>query len=126
MSQVLIVDDSAPLRAIAKRVLREADLSFDGVLEAGDGRGALVCMSEHSDVELVLLDLDLSGAIEFIRDVRRDSTRQDLPLVLVSSGRSLPARALSAGANACLARPFTAAEARALLEPLLSARARGA
>jgi CheY-like chemotaxis protein len=126
MSQVLIVDDSAPLRAIAKRVLREADLSFDGVLEADDGSAALACLSEHADVELVLFDLDLPDAIEFIRDVRRDPTRQDLPIVLVSSGRSLPARALSAGANACLARPFTAAGARAALEPLLSIRARGA
>ncbi len=125
MSQVLIVDDSSVLRAIEWRVLRESGLAFDGVVEAGDGRGALARLSEHADVELVLLDLDLSGAVEFVHAVRNDATRQDLPIVLVSSGRSSAARALSAGADACLARPFSAADAGAALEPLLSTRARG-
>jgi two-component system chemotaxis response regulator CheY len=125
MTQVLLVDDSASLRAIEWRVLRQSGLPFDAALEAGDGPTALALLSQHSDVELVLVDLDLAGLIEFIRAVRRDPTWARLPLVVVSSGRSLPAPALTAGAQASLSRPFTGADACAVLEPLLSTRARG-
>lgn len=125
MSQILLVDDSAPLRAIEWRVLRQSGLPFDRAIEAADCRTALELLSQHADVELVLVDLDLAGVLEFVRAIRRAPAWAQLPLVLVSSGRSLAAPALSAGAQACLSRPFTGADARATLEPLLSIRARG-
>ena len=56
--RVLIVDDHAPFRALA-RMLLVAD-GFDVVGEAGDGPGALVAVRDlHPDV--VLLDVQLPG-----------------------------------------------------------------
>ena len=56
--RVLIVDDHAPFRALA-RMLLVAD-GFDVVGEAGDGAGALVAARDlHPDV--VLLDVQLPG-----------------------------------------------------------------
>ena len=41
MINVLIVDDSAAIRKILQRVLRQADVPVGGVFEAGDGIEAL-------------------------------------------------------------------------------------
>lgn len=60
--RVLIVDDHAPFRALA-RVLLAAD-GFDVVGEAGDGEGAVARARElHPDV--VLLDVQLPGGDGF-------------------------------------------------------------
>ena len=40
-SDVLIVDDSAAIRKILQRVLRQTGMSIDAIHEAGDGQEAL-------------------------------------------------------------------------------------
>ena len=78
---VLIVDDHAPFRASARRML-ELD-GFDVVAEAEDGASGLA-LAEALEPELVLLDValpDLSG----FEVAERLAATSDVAVVLVSS-----------------------------------------
>lgn len=119
MSKVLIADDSAVLRRIMMRVLREADPVFDEFVEAADGEQALASLEMHPDVDLVVCDLRMPhmDGLELLRAVRERCTRTELPVVLVASETDGPAaqRALADGANACIAKPFNVESIRELV-----------
>ncbi len=55
---VLIVDDSAAIRKILQRVLRQTDIPIGEVLEAGDGVEALKALNNHP-VNLILSDINM-------------------------------------------------------------------
>ena len=82
--RVLIVDDHAPFRALA-RMLLVAD-GFDVVGEAGDGDGALVTARDLRP-DVVLLDVQLPGADGF--GVAEALAGQEAaPVVVLVSSRS--------------------------------------
>jgi two-component system chemotaxis response regulator CheY len=56
MLDVLIVDDSAAIRKILQRVLRQAEIPIGSVFEAGDGVEALSVLAAKS-VGLILSDI---------------------------------------------------------------------
>lgn len=58
MLDVLIVDDSAAIRKILQRVLRQADVPMGNVFEAGDGLEALEILKVQN-VGLVLSDINM-------------------------------------------------------------------
>src|SRR5260370_11928887 len=66
--RVLVIDDSRAVRLIIGKILRE--LGMD-VIEAANGREALQRMTEHSDVELVLVDWNMPviNGLDSIRPV---------------------------------------------------------
>ncbi len=80
---VLIVEDDAPTRALLGRALTKAGWI---VAEAENGRVALQRIAE-SRPALVLLDLmmpEMDG-FEFIDALRRDETRRDIPVVVITA-----------------------------------------
>ena len=56
---VLIVDDSAPIRKILQRMLGQAGLTMGKVIEAGDGAEALAALKGKT-VNLVLSDINIT------------------------------------------------------------------
>ena len=57
-SDVLVVDDSAAIRKILQRVLRQTGMAIRTIHEAGDGQEALEVMNAHK-VDLVLTDINM-------------------------------------------------------------------
>ena len=57
-SDVLVVDDSAAIRKILQRVLRQTGMAIGNIHEAGDGQEALAVMAQHP-VSLVLSDINM-------------------------------------------------------------------
>ena len=57
MHKLLIVDGSATMRKIIQRVLRQAEIHAETVLEASNGLEALEQLTLHPDVNLVLSDV---------------------------------------------------------------------
>jgi DNA-binding NarL/FixJ family response regulator len=82
--RVLIVDDHAPFRALA-RMLLVAD-GFDVVGEAGDGRYALAAAHDLQP-DVVLLDVQLPGADGFAV-AEALAARPSAPAVVLVSSRS--------------------------------------
>ena len=57
-SDILVVDDSAAIRKILTRVLRQTGMAIQTIHEAGDGQDALAVMAQHR-VDLVLSDINM-------------------------------------------------------------------
>jgi two-component system chemotaxis response regulator CheY len=122
--RALIVDDSRAMRMILKKHLREC--GFEEIHEAGDGREALEVLEglEWADVVLVDWNMPEMSGIEFVEHVRADSLYDDVPIVMVTTETEVAqmVRALDAGANEYVMKPFTVDALREKLE-LLAAQA---
>lgn len=104
----LVVDDSRAVRLIIGKILGELGI---GVIEAGTGREALERMTEHPDLELVLLDWNMPemNGLEYVRAVRAVREFDPVRILMVTSETEQEQvfRALDAGANEYLMKPFT-------------------
>jgi two-component system chemotaxis response regulator CheY len=83
---VLVVDDSAVMRAVILKMLRMADVPLGEIHEAADGRAAMGVLDENW-IDLVFLDLNMPvmNGEELIREVRAREELSDLPILIVST-----------------------------------------
>jgi two-component system chemotaxis response regulator CheY len=104
----LVIDDSRAVRLIIGKILRE--LGID-VIEASNGREALQRMSENPDVELVLVDWNMPemNGLDYVRAVRSQREYDPVRIMMVTSEaeQEQVLRAIDAGANEYLMKPFT-------------------
>lgn len=82
--KILVADDHALIREALRHVLKELDGDVT-VLEARDGDGACRLVEEHTDLDLLLLDLNLPGTSGFatLAELRRNHAA--LPVVILSA-----------------------------------------
>jgi two-component system chemotaxis response regulator CheY len=123
LKKVLIVDDSTTMRKIIARVLRQADISIEHVLEAANGIEALERLASDPDIQLILSDVNMPAmdGIALVRAVRAMHAKEALPLIMVTTEggeRSMQA-ALDSGANGYVTKPFNSDTMRGALEPYL-------
>ncbi|HVG61272.1 MAG TPA: response regulator [Hyalangium sp.] len=121
MPEVLVVDDSKVMRDMVVACLRPyPGLAFT---HASSGLEAIERLS-LKPYDLIILDLNMPdiGGIEVVEFVRGQDTLRQLPIVIVTTrgDEASRARALQAGANRFMTKPFTPeailTEVRALLE----------
>lgn len=82
--KILVADDHALIREALRHVLTQLASGVD-VLEAPDCEGARRAVAEHSDLDLLLLDLNLPGVggLALLPELRRDYPA--LPVVVLSA-----------------------------------------
>ncbi len=106
--RALIIDDSRAMRALLGRILSE--LGFD-VAEAGDGREGLEHLRANGipDVALVDWNMPQMSGIEFVEAVRavRDYDAMRLVMVTTETEMTRVVKALGAGLDAYVMKPFT-------------------
>jgi two-component system chemotaxis response regulator CheY len=111
MLDVLIVDDSAAIRKILQRVLRQADIPVGSVFEAGDGIEALETLKREK-IGLVLSDINMPNmdGLEFLTKVKAEPMWKDLPIIMVSTegSQNKVLEAVERGARGYVRKPFTA------------------
>lgn len=104
----LIVDDSRAMRRILRQIVEP--LGFQ-IAEAGNGREALERLDENSSIELVLVDWNMPemNGLDFVKAVRANPQYEQLKLVMVTTETepSRMARALMAGVDEFVMKPFT-------------------
>lgn len=114
--QALIIDDSRAMRSILGRMLR--GLGFE-VVEAANGRDAIKRLQETKKVELALVDWNMPemNGFEFIQAVRAEHSYDRVLLIMVTTETEMEqiSKALEAGANEYVMKPFTQ---EAILEKL--------
>lgn len=115
--RAIIVDDSRAMRAILRRALEEYGFQ---VVEAAHGKEALERLAQIRIPHLALVDWNMPemNGIDLVMALRRDSNYDRMAVVMVTS-ETEPAqveRALSAGANEYIMKPFSS---EALVEKLL-------
>lgn len=120
--RVLLVDDSAVMRHMVARSLREAGVEIAETLEAGDGWAALAAL-QKSTPDLILCDINMPGmnGMEFLHILRDEHGSKNIPVVMITTEGSEKRvqDALAAGARAYIRKPFTVEQIRAQIVPLL-------
>ena len=108
---VLIVDDSAAIRKILQRVLRQTDVSFGEIWEAGDGVEALDVMKSQT-VGLVLSDVNMPNmdGLQLLAEIKRQDQLKSIPVVMITTegSQNKVMEALNLGASGYVRKPFTA------------------
>lgn len=105
---VLIVDDSAVMRAMIARVVRLSGVPLGELYEAGDGAEGLDVL-EAQWVDLVLLDVNMPvmDGEAMLRRLRADPSTASLPVIVVSTeGSGARVQALEALGVAFVHKPF--------------------
>ena len=128
MPRVLVVDDSATMRKIIAKGLREAGFGDWSVTEAADGASALLAL-RGSEFDLVLSDINMPGmdGLSLVRSARRDPTvSPDVPILIITTEGCLEKieESVAAGATDYLRKPFTSDQLQAKLRALLAAHIR--
>jgi two-component system chemotaxis response regulator CheY len=123
---VLVVDDSAAIRKILQRVLRQTGMAIKTIHEAGDGQEALEILKAHSPA-LVLTDINMPkmDGLQFLAAVKASDRWRDIPVVMITTegGEAKVGEAVKLGATGYVRKPFTADQIKeklaGILEPSL-------
>lgn len=108
---VLIVDDSAAIRKILKRVLQQADIPLGQVYEAGDGVEAIEQLKTQT-VQLILSDINMPNmdGLQFLGKLKASAEWKDVPVVMITTegGQQKVVEAVERGAVGYVRKPFSA------------------
>jgi two-component system chemotaxis response regulator CheY len=86
---VLVVDDSAVMRAMITRILALSGIPLGEVTEAGNGEEALAMLDGHwVDLALVDINMPVMNGLELIAQVRRRADAANLKIIVVSTESS--------------------------------------
>ncbi|MBL4665355.1 MAG: response regulator [Nitrospinaceae bacterium] len=107
--KVLVVDDSAVMRQIIKKNLKE--LGFTELSEAEDGAAGLKKAGEEP-VDLIVSDWNMPNmtGLEFLKAVRADANLKGIAFIMVTSeaDKEKIMEAVQAGVNQYIVKPFNA------------------
>ena len=119
---VLIVDDSAAIRKILQRVLRQTDIPIGDVLEAGDGVEALKALADRN-VHLILSDINMPNmdGLQLLAKLKQNDKWKSVPIVMVTTegGQGKVIEAVQLGAAGYVRKPFTADQIKEKLMGLI-------
>jgi len=110
-SDVLVVDDSAAIRKILQRVLRQTGMAIGTIYEAGDGQEALDLLKAHK-IDLVLTDINMPkmDGIQLLGAIKASPQWSAVPVMMITTegGETKVGEAVRLGAAGYVRKPFTA------------------
>jgi two-component system chemotaxis response regulator CheY len=117
------------MRKVIERALRQAGLELSEVLQASNGEEALQALRDDgtnaSPVGLIISDINMPvmDGLQFLEARRDENLAQGVPVVMITTEGSEPfvLRAIAAGAQGYICKPFTADQVKARVLPLLQA-----
>ena len=122
--RVLIADDSVVMRKVLQRTLSEPGLE---IVEAANGCEALEILrasrENNQPLDLILCDINMPvmDGLIFLETAKNEGLVSDTPTVFVTTetGERMVLRAIAAGAQGYICKPFTAEQVRDRIAPLL-------
>jgi chemotaxis family two-component system sensor histidine kinase/response regulator PixL len=104
---VLVIDDSLTTRASLSSTLQKAGYE---VLQAKQGRDGLNQLKRHSQIQVVICDLEMPemNGFEFLTHCRREYSKDQLPVIILTSRNNDRHRQLAKqlGSNEYLTKPW--------------------
>jgi two-component system chemotaxis response regulator CheY len=127
--RALIIDDSAVMRKVIERALRQAGLELSEVLQASNGEEALQTLREDQGgpnaLALILSDINMPvmDGLQFLEARKQENLAHGVPVVMITTegNETFVMRAIAAGAQGYICKPFTAEQVKARVLPLLRA-----
>ncbi len=123
--RALIVDDSAVMRKVIERALRQAGLELTEVLQASNGEEGLQALRESASapVSVIMSDINMPvmDGLQFVQTLRKENLADGVPVVMITTenNETFVLRAIAAGAQGYICKPFTAEQVKARVLPLL-------
>jgi two-component system, chemotaxis family, chemotaxis protein CheY len=106
--RALIVDDSRAMRLMIARIMGE--LGFETV-EAPNGKEAMQALASSPSLDVALVDWNMPemNGYEFLCALRAGSVQSGVPVIMVTTETETAqiVKALEAGANEYVMKPFT-------------------
>ncbi|MEI9977208.1 MAG: response regulator [Ignavibacteriota bacterium] len=119
---VLIVDDSAAIRKILRRVLQQAEIPLGQVYEAGDGVEAIESLKKQK-VQLILSDINMPNkdGLQLLGEVKNSPEWKDVPVVMITTegSQAKVLEAIQLGAVGYVRKPFTAEQIKEKLTGII-------
>jgi len=119
---VLIVDDSAAIRKILQRVLRQTDLPLGEIKEAGDGAEAVEILKGRS-FGLILSDINMPNmdGLQLLAKIKEMEHLKNVPVIMITTegGQGKVLEAVQLGATGYVRKPFTADQIKEKLAGIL-------
>jgi len=119
---ILIVDDSIPMRAVIKKTIKASGFNVGEIFEAADGREALEIMRREW-LDLVVSDYNMPGmnGLEMLEEMKKDEVLRSVPVVMVTTegSRERVDLFMKIGVTDYVKKPFTPEEVRSKLDRIM-------
>lgn len=119
---VLIVDDSAAIRKILQRVLRQTDLNIGEIREAGDGLEAVEILKGRG-FGLILSDINMPqmDGLQLLARIKEMPHLKTVPVIMITTegGQGKVMEAVQLGATGYVRKPFTTDQIKEKLSGVL-------
>ena len=104
--RTLVVDDSAVMRKVVIGALSRADIT--DVDQAADGAEAVEAVRKNSDYGLILMDWNMPNmlGIDAVKAIRALGCKSKIIMVTTEADKSRVVKALKAGADDYIIKPF--------------------
>lgn len=117
------------MRKVIERALRQAGLELTEVVQASNGEEALEILrndgSSPLKISLIISDINMPvmDGLQFLEARRDQKLAPGVPVVMITTEGSEPfvLRAIAAGAQGYICKPFTADQVKARVVPLIQA-----
>lgn len=119
---ILIVDDSMPMRAVIKKTIKVSGFNVGEIFEAANGREALdVLRREWMDLVLSDYNMPEMNGLELLEEMKKDEVLQSVPVVMVTTEGSRERIELftKMGVVDYIKKPFTPEEVRSRLNRIM-------
>jgi two-component system chemotaxis response regulator CheY len=111
------------MRKVVERALRQAGIELSHVFQAGNGTEAIHLLRLGHNLDLIVSDIHMPGmnGLQFLEQRRAENLAPGIPCFVITSeaGAPLVLRAIAAGADGYICKPFTPAQIRASIIPTL-------
>ena len=119
--RVLVADDDPAICTLIETVLRKGPYQ---IVLRNDAETALVALDRDGPFDVVVCDFMLPGisGIDLIERLRSDGRTRRVPILMISghNNYAMEKRAMAAGANLFLNKPFTISQLRTAVNILLA------
>ena len=121
---ILLVDDSATVRAVISKALKLAGVDINELHQAGHGQEALDVL-DNQWIDLIFCDISMPvmDGEEFVQVMNDKGMIETIPVVIVSSAGSEPrvARLKENGVRDYIQKPFTPERIREVVDQVMGA-----
>jgi CheY-like chemotaxis protein len=118
--RVLIADDDPDVCTLIDSILRRGPYDMT---TCNDAESALVAIDRHGPFDVIICDFMLPGisGIDLIERLRASENTSGVPIIMISghTNYAIDGRAMHAGANVFLNKPFTISQLRGAVTQLL-------
>ena len=119
---VLVVDDSLPMRGIIKKIIKISGFNVQQFFEASNGREALAILNQER-LDLVLTDYNMPemDGLELLDEIKKCDTSKSIPVVVITTEGSKKrlVEFMEKGAMDYIKKPFTPEEIKEKLNQIM-------